>query len=145
MLAVLVLAGVAKEQTRRTFRVPFHTVNGMIFLDATVDGHHAALLLDTGANNSIVSPQAAGITAVQLRTLQATTAGTGAEGDYTIREVDLQLAERRWMNRPVLVMDLSDASKRMGTRVDGFLGQDVLQTFSAMRIDYRAHEIELER
>jgi len=107
-----------------TFRVPFHTANGLILLDATVNGHPASLLLDTSASNSIVSPQAAGLTAVQLRALQATRAGTGAEGDAIVREVDLRLAERHWINRQVLVMDLSDASKRMGTRVDGFLGED---------------------
>jgi len=74
-------------QTRRTFRIPFRTANGMILVDATVNGHPASLLLDTGA---ILSPQAAGLATVQLRALQATSAGTGAEGDYTTREVALQ-------------------------------------------------------
>jgi len=46
------------------------------------------------------------------------------------------------MNWRVLVMDLSDASKRLGTRIDGFLGEDVLRTFSAVRIDFRAHTLE---
>jgi len=39
-------------------------------------------------------------------------------------------------------MDLSAASKRTGTRIDGFLGQDVLQEFSAMRIDFKAGALE---
>ena len=126
------------------FRVPFHTVHGMILMDAVVDGKPASLLLDTGANNTIVSPQAVGVATVQLRALQATQAGTGAEGDYVIREADVRLAERRWINRRVLVMDLTDASKRMGTRVDGFLGQDVLREFSAVRIDFKNGVVELE-
>lgn len=146
LLALLLLAGISQSQERpRTFRVPFHTVHEMILLDATVNGHFASLLLDTGANNSIVSPQAAGVTAVDLRALQATSAGTRAEGDYITLEVDLGLAERHWINRRVLVMDLSDASKRMGTRVDGFLGQDILRTFSAVRIDYREHAVEFKQ
>ena len=41
-------------------------------------------------------------------------------------------------------MDLSDVSRRMGTRVDGFIGQDVLSQFSAVRIDYKAQIITLE-
>ena len=41
-------------------------------------------------------------------------------------------------------MDLSDASRRMGTQIDGFIGQDVLSEFSAVRIDYKAHTVELQ-
>jgi hypothetical protein len=40
-------------------------------------------------------------------------------------------------------MDLSDASKRVGAQIDGFIGQDILAEFSAVRIDYKAHVLEL--
>jgi len=56
--------------------------------------------------------------------------------------VDLSLDRRRWMNRRVFVMDLSDTSKRMETRIDGFLGQDILQEFSAVRIYYKSRVVE---
>jgi predicted aspartyl protease len=142
-LCLLALASVTAAQPHRTFRIPFHTVSGMILLDATVNGHPASLLLDTGA---ILSPQAAGLAAVQLRVLQqATSAGTGAEGEYVAREVALQLGERRWLDRRVLVMDLGDASKRLGTRIDGFLGEDVLREFSSVRIDFKTRTLELEQ
>ena len=145
LLAAL-FAGVASAQQQpQTFRIPFHTVNGMILLDATVNGKPAALLLDTGANNTIISAQAAGLATVQFRSLQATKAGTGAEGDYITRDVDLRLSNRHWIARRVLVMDLSDASKRMGTYVDGFLGQDILREFASVRIDYKAQVLELEQ
>lgn len=144
--ALLTLSSDASAQEQpRTFRAPFHTVCGMILLDGVVGGKPASLLLDTGANNTILSPNAAGLDAVQLRALQATRAGTGAEGDYTTREVDFRLAERHWINRRVLVMGLVDASKRMGTRVDGFLGEDVLQEFSAVRIDFKTKTVEFEQ
>ncbi len=65
-MLTLGIASITAAQTHRTFRVPFHTVSGMILVDATVNGHPASLLLDTGANNSILSPQAAGLAAVQL-------------------------------------------------------------------------------
>ena len=84
-VAALLLAVAAFAGAARTYSVPFHTVNGMILLDAVVDGTPASLLLDTGANNTIVSVQAGGLTMVQLRSLQATKAGTGAEGDYITR------------------------------------------------------------
>jgi len=41
-------------------------------------------------------------------------------------------------------MDLSDAGKRMGTRIDGFIGADLLSSFSAVRIDYKAQTVTLE-
>lgn len=59
----------------QTFRIPFHTVNGMVLLDAVVDGKPASLLPDIGADNTIVSAQAVGVATVQLRSLQATKAG----------------------------------------------------------------------
>lgn len=83
---LLLFASVASAQEQPlTFRVHFHTVRGMTLLDATVAGKPAALLRDTCANNTIISPSAAGADGVQLRALQATRAGTGAEGDSIVR------------------------------------------------------------
>ena len=48
-------------------------------------------------------------------------------------------------NRGVLVMDMSDARKRMGTDVDGFLGQDILREFASVRIDYKSQVLGLEQ
>ena len=116
----------------------------MILVDATVNGKPAVLLLDTGADFTIISPQASGLTTVKVRALTANKS-TGANGEYVKSRVDLRLAERHWIERDVLCMDLSDASKRMGTRVDGFIGQDVLREFASVRIDYRTKTIELEQ
>jgi hypothetical protein len=57
----------------------------------------------------------------------------------------LRLAERHWIDRAVLVMDLSEARERLGTRIDGFIGQDVLREFSSVQIDYKAGKVELEK
>jgi Aspartyl protease len=143
LLALFLFAGIASAQPR-TFRVPFHTVNGMILLDATVNGKPAVLLLGTGADSTIISAEAAGLAAVQLKVLLATKAGTGAEGDYVLREADLKLGNRHCFNRRVWVMNLSDVSKRLGTRIDGFVGADLLQEFSAIRLDFKNRVIELE-
>ena len=145
LLVVLLLAVSLHAQERRTFVVPFHIARGMILLDGQVNGKPAVLLLDTGANNSIVDYRAAGFPALKLDALRS--AGkTGAEGDCLTREIPkLSLGLRSWLVRRTCLMDLSDASKRMGTRIDGFIGQDVLQEFSAVRIDYKAHTLELEK
>lgn len=42
-------------------------------------------------------------------------------------------------------MPESDAIRRTGARVDGFFGEDVLQEFSAVRIDYKTYTLEVER
>jgi len=115
----------------------------MILLDGQVNGKPAILLLDTGADFTLISQEASGLTA-KLDALKATKT-TGANGQYVKGRVDLHLAERHWIDRTVLVMDLSEANKRLGTRIDGFVGQDILREFSVVRIDYKASVIEFEK
>ena len=115
----------------------------MILLDGQLNGKPAKFLLDTGANNSVVDYRSAGFDSLKLDALRSTGAA-GAEGDCIVREVKLSLEHRSWLNRRVCVMDLSDASKRMGARIDGFIGQDVLRTFSVVRIDYKAESVRFE-
>jgi len=142
LLLVLFLAAPFQVHAQ-TFRVSFHGVNGMILLDAQVNNKAAVLLLDTGADNSLISPEAAGVSA-KLQALKATNT-TGANGEYVKGRVDLRLAERHWIDRGVLVMDLSEVSKRLGTKIDGFIGQDVLREFSAVRTDYKGAKSSLRR
>lgn len=70
---------------------------------------------------------------------------TGASGQYMTAKIDLRLEKRHWIERPILVMDLSAASKQLGTRIDGFVGQDILREFSSVRIDYRNELVELQQ
>lgn len=71
------------------------------------------------------------------------------EGDYAVSEVKLSfrtavLGHRSWLNRRIRVVDLTDASKRVGVHLDGVVGVDLLQDFSAVRIDFKNKAIELE-
>jgi hypothetical protein len=50
-LALLLFAGAVSAQPQ-TFRVPFETRSGLIFLRTTLDKQQALLLLDTGSNVS---------------------------------------------------------------------------------------------
>ena len=49
LLRFLTITGFAFASEKRTFTVLFHTVQGMILLDAVVGGKPASLLLDTEA------------------------------------------------------------------------------------------------
>ena len=143
IVAGLLFCSLALAQEHQTFAVPFDLQGGLILLKGELNGKPVALLLDTGANNSIVDVHSAGFDGLKLDALRST--GTaGAEGDCAVREVRLSLEHRSWLNRRVCVMDLSDASKRMGARIDGFVGQDVLREFSSVRIDYKNKTVELE-
>ena len=49
LLIFFLLSPIARAQQTKTYTVPFHSVNGLILLDAKVNGKPAVLLLDTGA------------------------------------------------------------------------------------------------
>ncbi len=140
---LLLLSPHVLAQERRTFTVLFHSVHGMILLDGQLNGKPAVFLLDTGANNSIMDMQSAGLGNLKLDKLRSTGAA-GSEGDCALREVRLALEHRSWLNRRVCVMDLSDVSRRMGTHLDGFIGADVLSEFRQVRLNYETHTLELE-
>ncbi len=126
----------------RGYILPFHTVNGLILLDAKVNGKRAVLLLDTGAIHSIVDKQSAGLGNLALHELDSM-GGIGAAGNCSAREVHFTLGGRD-RTQLVCLLDLAVVSKRVGAHLDGFIGQDVLREFSAVRIDYKAHTVTLE-
>lgn len=143
LLVLSLFASFALAQERRTFTVPFDLHGGLILLKGELNGKPATFLLDTGANNSIVDAHSAGFN-LKLDKLRSTGA-VGAEGDCVVREVKLSLEHRSWLNRRVCVMDLSDASKRMGLHLDGFIGMDVLSDFRQVRINFETRTLELEK
>ena len=90
----LVFAGVASAQEQaRTFKIPFHSVNNLILLDAKVNGKPAALLLDTGAQFAMVDPHAIGLV-VNLRAFELAT--RGARGEYVKHIAELDLGGFHW-------------------------------------------------
>lgn len=139
----LLLCPSAHGQERRTYTVPFQSVNGMILLDGQINGNPAVFLLDTGANNSVVDYRAAGFPNEKLELLRSTWE-RGSRGSLHRARSEAIPEHRSWLNRRVCAMDLTDLSRRMGTRVDGFIGMDVLTEFSVVRIDFKNRTIELE-
>lgn len=144
-LAFLFLTPPAIPDKSDVISVPFHTAQSMILVDASINDNRATLLLDTGANHTIVSPRAYGNAQFQVRNLHRNDQGPGMQGDALRLRANFALANRVWISQPVYVMNVDELTRRFGTPVDGLLGQDLLQEFRSVRINYKAHVIELEQ
>lgn len=144
-LAFLFLTPPAIPDKSDVINVPFRTAQSMILVDASVNDNRVTLLLDTGANNTIVSPKAYGNAQFQVRNLHKNDQGPGMQGDALRLRANFALANRVWISHPVYVMNVDELTRRFGTPVDGLLGQDLLREFRSVRINYKAHVIELEQ
>jgi hypothetical protein len=82
---------------------------------------------------------------VQLPVSQPVNQGAGITGNALRLRVHVEIAHQFMFSQSVSVMNLEDLSKRFQIHFDGLLGQDILNQFRSVRIDYKAHVIELER
>jgi hypothetical protein len=126
-----------------TVFLPFRSVHSLILVDAKVNGNPATLLLDTGANNTIIDGKVYGN--VLAPRIEPVSKGPGVIGNALRLRVDLEIAGRFLFSQPVSVMNLGDLPQRVGAQFDGLLGQDILRQFRSVRINYHAHVIELEK
>jgi hypothetical protein len=127
-----------------TVRIPFRTVQSLIVVEGKVNSSPATFLLDTGANRTIVSTKIYGDVRFELQRMPPRPTGPGLVGYSLRRSVDVQLGDRVWTAQQVSVMDLDELKQMLHMDFDGLLGQDMLRQFRSVRIDYRAHVIELQ-
>jgi len=114
-----------------------------ILIRAEVNGRPALLLLDTGANRTVISPELAGVPAEELRAARFRDSSPGLHAEYTFREASLRLGSREWKGRRLAVMNLEQVSRVYGRRLDGILGRDVLREFSRVSIDFKRNVLVL--
>ena len=142
MFLTLLLTPLQALAQPRVVTVPFRSVDSFILVEASIDGKPVTLLVDTGANKTILNAKSFG--RVQLPVSQPVNRGAGIIGNALRLRVDLEIAHQILFSQPVSVMNLEELSKRFRIPFDGLLGQDILNQFRSVRIDYKSHVIELE-
>ena len=145
VLVILLLVPLPNRARPQVATVPFSTAQAFILVQAKVNGNPAMLLLDTGANRTIVSIKIYGATQFNLRRMRENPSGPGHVGESLRLPADVALANHLWAGQPVSVMNLEDLKQELGVNFDGLLGEDLLREFRSVRINYKAHVIELER
>jgi hypothetical protein len=145
VLFILLLLPLPNRAHPEVATVPFHTVQTFILVQAKVNGNPATLLLDTGANRTIVSTKIYGNAQVNLQRIRQNPKGPGLAGESLRLPADVALANHIWLAQPVSVMNLDDLRHDLGVNFDGLLGEDLLREFHSVRINYKTHVIELEQ
>jgi hypothetical protein len=107
-----------------------------------VNGKPATLMVDTGATYTVLSEQAAEAAGVNLA-IARFRAGPGFRGEAAWGAATLQLGEKTWRERRVVLMNLEEVSEAYGRRIDGIVGQDLLREYERVVIDFRAKRIVL--
>ena len=120
-------------------------MQSLIVVQGKVNGNAAVLLLDTGANRTIVSTEIYGNARFDLQRTPRRQGGAGFAGYSLRRAADVELGENMWTAQQVSVMDLNELRQMLHMDFDGLLGQDFLRQFRSVRIDYRTHVIELQQ
>jgi hypothetical protein len=144
ILALLLLTPLPNRAHSSPLRLPFRTVRSMILVEGEVNGDPVTLLMDTGSMKTIISAKAYRLGYFSLHTALHNPQSPGISGESVAVRLDLKLANHRWVNQPVSIMNLGELNQLLGTQFDGLLGQDILREFHSVRIDYRAHVIEFE-
>lgn len=131
-----------------TVEVPFERNRqfGSILVRVHVNGKPAILLVDTGSSHTLLSADILGVNPLFLERAAAPVKGSGLIGIAGWTTATIDLGTINWANRKVLVMDeFREISKSMKQRVDGILGEDVLNEFTSVAIDFKNHRLVLHR
>jgi len=141
--AVLALAlSVAAAPLEVPFELdPRHSA---ILIAAEVNGKPVTLILDTGATQTILDAKLLGLTNLDLKMSRFSGSGPGLRGEALWAEARIKLATRTWRDQRVVAMNLAPLAERYRRPVHGILGQDILQQFDRVSIDFRARTLVLD-
>lgn len=143
LLSIAVALSLTHSATALTVTIPFHSEENLVIIKVFVDGRPASLILDTGAESTFLTPEAVGMT----NTVGVSRFQSNAQTAKSVsRNASISLTENgSTFNQPVIVVHLTDLSKRIGTKCDGILGQDFLRHFRTFMIDYKSQTVAFTR
>ena len=116
---------------------------GLMLIKVEVNEKPAVMVLDTGSNETIVSPRLVPVKQLSSKDAVAMAKGSGYSGTGVVATALLRLGPLGPKNRQILVVDLSDVSKGLGRNIDGILGMSVLKEFEIVSVDLRHHKLVL--
>lgn len=118
-------------------------VFGVILVSILVNGKPAVVILDTGSNTTMLSPEASGLDPANLRPAFPPKLGAGFEGQRSWGVATLTIGARTWKDHRVLVTDLKSITNTMNRRIDGILGEDILGKSKYIEIDLEHNRLIL--
>jgi hypothetical protein len=116
---------------------------GAILVVARVNGKPAVLVVDTGSNRTILSPEF-GSGRKELPGIQVSLPEAHRDTIASWGSATLQLNTRTWKNLPVVLQGQREVCQAFEQKIDGILGQDILSQFRRIIIDSKTHTILLE-
>jgi predicted aspartyl protease len=117
---------------------------GLMLIKVEVNGKPAVMVLDTGSNETMVSPRLVIVKQLSSKDTVAMAKGSGYSGAGVVATAFLTIGPLKSKNCEILVVDLSDLSKTLGQQVDGILGMSVLKDFEIVSVDLRHHKLVLK-
>jgi len=121
-----------------------HNVDGTFLVDARVNGYPASLMLDTGAEHSLLDrdfAQRLGLRPVAVANIQTPYSSDKTE-IMLVNDLDIQSIHSNDLK--VMTDDLAASSVALGVHIDGALGNDLLRKFT-VTLDYSAGSVRFDR
>jgi predicted aspartyl protease len=146
MALLLALGTPTLSQSSNQREIPFENsrVFGLVLVKVEVNGRPAVLIVDTGANQTVISSELGDMRPSRLETAVSTNKGSGWNGTGVFATATLRVGPISWRNHRVLVMDTRDLSKSFGQKIDGLLGIDFFKEFEIVVVNLKNHKLILE-
>jgi len=117
---------------------------GLILIRAEVNDQPATLLMDTGCSHTVLSTKLLAGRSRKLEHAANASKGSGWVGNASWIKATVKVGNIVWRDHMFLAMDdLPDISDSVGQKIDGLLGEDVLQEFTVVQIDFNSRQLTL--